>query len=396
MSLERLLLVPLACVAVVGSMFAQGPSPTPCGSPTGNQAILEVEADVGMGPQWFCPTLGDELGLYEARMRLNAPKKTWCTLLYRAYVGGTSPTATALRSQYPWLDLPSPIPAGNLYPPWASQPDVVIDQSLFWFFIFNGVIDPITGALTQEGVRDWYVPILEEMPANPLNSHHTRMWDATPQGWLADQSGYGIGPGMSALWRGALSDQNPGGDSTMFNIEAIMRQAILLQAPDLVAAYTFMDSPDFQTALTEGMFVDVQMVGLISTDPNGSPAGATDISAPGLEGFPGFVPDGIFSNPITIAVAIASPATNGGPGLSTVQPGVRSLFSAIGMVGGQLRFTGSNGLLPAVPVTTAATMASPLRHSVFPPLGTVPGPVHAVSPLTAALSQVGTVTTVVP
>lgn len=359
----------IALLLVAASLPSQ--SATPCAPPGPTEPQLEIEADLGTGLQWYCPTASDNLFVIAARMRLRALQGSWCTVIPRTYIAGTGSIADQLRATYPWLGLPTPVDPATLVQAWAGQPDLVVDPARVWWFVWNGVFDPVTGLLSNDAVRDLYVPIL----ADPLTTtHNTRIWDARPTGWLADQSGYGIGPTISGVWNGTLFLPAVTGDPRLFSTEGICRLSILLQAPSVDQANQFLESPDFYNALSVGMAIDLQAVSMI--DSTGVTPGTTDLNAPGL-GLPN-LPTVTFTNPITVSIAIAAPATNGGGnGFTNVQPGGIFRFLARGIIPQpngppQLIFEGANmQQLAPVTIHADASLLNVFRFRVVPPTGVV-------------------------
>ncbi|MAG57065.1 MAG: hypothetical protein CMJ83_12300 [Planctomycetes bacterium] len=348
-------------------------------------ATLEAEVlDVGGGQyEWQAPTRTFPRLTWSFRLQVRHPKKAWVTLLFRTYIQSTSPLALALKAEYPWLDPKAPVPAANLYPGWVGQPDIVVDEGLFWTFVFNGLMTQ--GVLTSEAVRDWYVPILDD---GQPDEHHERLWDARPDAWTLNPSI--PAQTMRAVWEGTLWDQSPMGNSQTISSEALARLAVMLQAPSLVEATCFLDSEAFHSAISEGLYVDVQAVSLISTDPFGGPPGLTDLGAPGLEGFPGFLPDGIFSNPITIAVAIAAPSTNGGGPGGGLPPnpirGQNAYFFLNGAVNADLRFSGGPNLIQ---LHWAGSILQPMRFRAMIPLWAQNGALEMQNPYHVGFFTIG-------
>ena len=359
------IIVLLAVAAVLPSQSA-----TPCGTPSPSEPQLALEADLGNGLQWYCPTPSDNLTVAAARMRLRAPQGSWCTVIPRTYISGTGPTADQLRLTYPWLDLPTPLDPSTMVASWAGQPDIVVEWERVWWFIWNGVFDPTTGLVSNGAVRDLFVPILW----SPLSTTHgDRIWDATAPGWLADQSGYGIGPTIASVWNGTLFIPSAGVNPQLFSTEGMCRLSILLQAPNLTQANQFLESGDFYEALAAGMAIDLQAVSMINSA--GVIPGTTDLNAPGL-GLPN-LPTVTFTNPITVSIAIAAPLTNGGGGFANVQPGSVFQFLAHGIIPqpnspAQMLFEGANMTpLPPVAIYADATLQDVFRFRVVPPMGVV-------------------------
>lgn len=390
----------LLCLGTL--LFGQvTPFVSQCSSPTGTQMILAMEADVGMGLQWYCPQPSDALQALSTRFRIEAPKGSWTTIVPRVSISGTGPVADQLRATYGWLNFNAPLDPGTVFPGWTGQPSIVVDWSRVWWFITNGILDPYTLQISPTAVRDLYVPILED-PTNLAATHNTRIWDSRPQGWLANQSGNNVGPAMSGIWSGTLVDPAPGGSSEQISLEGLARTAILLQAPNLTAANAFMEDEDFYKALQVGMSVDLQAVAMI--DPSGVVPGTTDLNAPGL-GLPA-LPGVTFSPPITITVAIAAPATNGpggGTGFNNVQPGTPLTFHARGIIPlptgpAVMQFRdANNNLLPNVIIQSDATLRNPFRRIVIPPPGVAPGTSVTVisGDLTTGAAATSVLTTVI-
>ncbi|NRA96520.1 MAG: hypothetical protein HRU14_09970, partial [Planctomycetes bacterium] len=179
------------------------------------------------------------------------------------------------------------------------------------------IIDPVSGQLSDLVCRDMFVPVLEETPPSAAQ-HNSRIWSAKPPGWLADQSGYGIGPTMSAIWTGTLFELTENPDAEVFATEGIVRLAIQLQAPTPQVAKEFMNNHMFSDALSLGMFLDAQVACIIDSNSATAP-GTTDLNAPGL-GLPN-LPTVTFTNPITVSIAIVAPATGGAPGAGSMAQG---------------------------------------------------------------------------
>jgi len=346
-----------------------------CGNP-GSGTSLSMEVDLGQGPQWYCPLLADNISTFATRLRLVAPKGSWTTVIPRVYVSGTGASADQLRANYPWLDInDTPLDPGTIYSGWAGQPHIVVDFDRVWWFIQHGILDPYTLQISDTAVRDLYVPILENIN-DPAATHNARIWDARPQGWLANQSGNFVGPTISAIWNGMLLDPSGGGDPETFSLEGLARTAILLQAPSLASANAFMESEDFYKALEFGLSVDLQAVTMMAST-NVVP-GTDDLNAPGL-GLPA-LPGVSFSPPITITVAIAAPATNGtgGGNFNNVGPNIGIAFDAYGVVPqptgpAEMIFRdAANNPLPPVIIQSDANLRTPFRRIVVPPVGVAP------------------------
>lgn len=348
-----------------------------CGNPGVGETLLAMEANLGQGTQWYCPSAANNVAATATRFRLHAPKGTWSTIVPRVYISGSGPNADQLRQTYGWLNFNAPLDPGTVFPGWSGQPSIVVDWNRVWWFIQNGVLDPYSLTISPLAVRDLFVPILED-PTNTAATHNTRVWESRPQGWLADQSGNLVGPTMSGIWSGMLVDSSQSGNSDLFSLEGIARTAIMLQAPDLATANAFMSGLDFFKALESGLSIDFQAVCMI--DPSGVTPGTTDLNAPGL-GLPA-LPNVTFSPPITITVAIAAPATNGpggGLGFVNIQNNQQFTFHARGIIPlpsgpAEMIFRdATNNALPAVPIMSAATLRNPFRMQVVPPSGVAAG-----------------------
>ncbi len=392
-------------VLVLATLPLSAQTPTVCGAPSGGAVLLQMQADVGNGPQWYCPTKADNLTVSNTRFRITAPKGSWCTLVPRAYISGSSTTADQLRATYPWLDFIASTDPQSIVPGAAPTPMVTVDPGLLWFFIWNGLVSPVTGSLSNEAVRDLFVPILED-PSNPASAYNQRAWDAQPDGWMADPNGTGIGLHMAGLWSGVLTDPSPGSDSGEFSMEGLTRTCCLLQAPSADAANQFLSSPDFLQALIEGMSVELQVVCM--TSATSVTPGTSDLNAPTL-GIPN-MPAVNFSNSIVVGSGVVSPLTGSGGQFQFVQAGTSLDFVAQGVIprptGPAVAIFGDHGGNPlaAVPVLARGTLRAPFRHQTTPPLGVgsnstvsvtfgvVPGPGPVTTPVaTVTLFSIGSV-----
>lgn len=380
--------VPLLLLLVSTPLLSQGSTSNPgsgCSPPGPGETRLEVGIHDGIAYQYSCPDITSAPYTADVKLRITSPKKTWVTLVPHSFLvpdatttGPNGFTTQDIINAYPWMAPPVATDPATLYPGWAGQPSLYVDPGLTWWFVWNALVSPVTGQLDDTGVRDLFVPILED-PGNPTAEHNTRTWSAKPPTWLADVSGYGIGPFMADAWEGTLYEYGPLPDAEVFSSEGIARLAIQLQAPNPGVAKTFMNSLMFADALSLGLHVNLQTVCAIDPNPAILPGG-DDLSAPGL-GLP-TLPAVSFSPPITITVAIVAPLSGGGipenPG--TVTRGSRLLRKLRGVFP-NTTVTFGGGV--SAPVTWDGSLRHSLRHGVTIPQAAMNGSVSIMTPFAA-------------